>query len=305
MKIRKSHDKIFKRVFSDKEYAAHFLKNSLPEKLSAKIDFNTLQLDNNSYIRENLRERFADMVFNVRYDNKDDIKITLLLEHKSSYPDYPHLQVLEYILGIWNSDATHKRPLTPVVPVVLYAGEDKWNPKPFEEYFSGMDNNLRPFQPLFEYRLIDLTTKSEEEIDRTYQMFEIKLTLQLMKKIAEQHNNFTNFAMVFTPLEGMKLTDKRESFLVSILMYLISNIDEEPEKIIKEISQLSQTAKNIAMTTAEKLIEQGKRKGLLEGIKTSIIKMYSKGHFDIKTIADLLEVSVDFVKQTLKEAKLR
>jgi predicted HTH domain antitoxin len=62
------------------------------------------------------------------------------------------------------------------------------------------------------------------------------------------------------------------------------------------------------MTTATRLIQQGiqegMQQGILEGKKEDVAKLYQKGKFSFEMIAELLELNLDFVKQTLKEKKL-
>jgi len=66
------------------------------------------------------------------------------------------------------------------------------------------------------------------------------------------------------------------------------------------------------MTTATRLIQQGiqegmqqgMQQGILEGKKEAVEKLYQKGKFSFEMIAELLELNLDFVKQTLKEKKL-
>jgi predicted transposase/invertase (TIGR01784 family) len=113
------HDVFFKEVFSDKDNAVDFIKGVFPEELKEKLDLSTLALDNNSYVDEELKETFSDIVYNCLYQGQKYIKITLLFEHKSYVPDYPHLQLLKYMLNIWMTQEKQKEELTHIVPVIL------------------------------------------------------------------------------------------------------------------------------------------------------------------------------------------
>ena len=87
--INNSHDKFFKETFSNKEEAIDLLRNALPKQLLEKVNLASLQLDNSSYIDEELKESFSDLVFNCKFKGKTDIKIAILIEHKSYVPAYP------------------------------------------------------------------------------------------------------------------------------------------------------------------------------------------------------------------------
>lgn len=87
MKAINPHDKFFKEIFSKKEEVQDLIINTLPKYLTNKIDFSSLQLDNTSYVDEELKTSFSDLVYNCIYKGKTTIKISLLLEHKSYRPD--------------------------------------------------------------------------------------------------------------------------------------------------------------------------------------------------------------------------
>jgi len=65
------------------------LVNTFPVELTKKIDLCTLKLENAGFIDEELKEYYADLVFTCTYQDKERIKVTLLLEHKSTKERYP------------------------------------------------------------------------------------------------------------------------------------------------------------------------------------------------------------------------
>ena len=104
MKPAHTHDKFFKSTFSRKEEAIDLISHVLPKEMVGKLDFATLEADGNSYVSKELKEHFSDLVFNCKYAGRIQIKIAILLEHKSTVPDYPHLQLLKYFIGIWDQN---------------------------------------------------------------------------------------------------------------------------------------------------------------------------------------------------------
>ena len=157
MAISNPHDAFFKEVFSHKDNVLDLIEGVFPERIRKNLDFSTLDLDTNSYVDEKLKENFSDIVYNCTYRSETTIKITLLFEHKSSVPKYPHLQLLTYLTHIWNTQDKQKEKLTPVVSVILYHGTDKWPEKKFADYFIGIDEMLSFFIPDMQYMLIDLS----------------------------------------------------------------------------------------------------------------------------------------------------
>jgi len=63
------HDKFFKEVFSDKENAAEFIANYLPENIVRLLDLNSLELKKDTFIDANLKEYFSDLLFKLKLKN--------------------------------------------------------------------------------------------------------------------------------------------------------------------------------------------------------------------------------------------
>ena len=196
------------------------------------------------------------------------IKISLLFEHKSYYVKYPRLQILRYILNIWNTADKQKEELAPVIPIVLYNGKEKWNSKPLYDYFPYVDDTLRCYIPEFDYLLLDLSNYTDEEIaDNLFQRAILETAMLLMKNIFNDEkleNNLENY------LEISKLYLKGEKglkFLKSFILYIYNAGEMEVDSIIEKISKISKEGGDITMSTATKLIEQGKIEGKIEGKK--------------------------------------
>jgi len=162
MDITNPHDKFFKETFSNKDTATDFFKQTIPFDLSSKIDFASLDFDSNSYIDDELKEYFSDIVYNCIYKTNISIKIILLFEHKSYTPDYPHLQLLKYLLKIWETNLKQDKKIIPVIPVIFYHGKERWQIKPFSNYFTGIDETLKYYIPEINYLLTDLSSFTDE-----------------------------------------------------------------------------------------------------------------------------------------------
>ena len=310
MDIQNPHDKFFKEVFSDKETAIDYFKHSLPAEISRNIDFNTLKQDNNSYIDEELKEYFSDLVYQCRYRGKSIINLVLLFEHKSYVPEYPHLQLLKYLLKIWENSLKQEKKLVPVIPMVFYHGKDKWEMKPFAEYFKNLDETLTAYIPEIRYLLTDLSRFTDEEIKQgVFESLKTKVTLLIMKNAYDEERLFKIFidcleldSLYFTQEKGLK-------YLESVLRYLFSNVEKlQIEEIQKKIAAISVRGGEFAMTLAEKLIEKGELKGIekgkLEGIKEGELKgkletaqrMKEKG-MDFNFISEITGLSYEDIKQ--------
>jgi predicted transposase/invertase (TIGR01784 family) len=312
MELSNSHDKFFKEVFSNKEEAVDLLKGSLPGELAGNIDFSSLKPVNTSYINEALKETFSDLVYDCLYKGKTEIKIAILIEHKSFVPEYPHLQLLQYMLNIWEANLKQRKRLIPVIPMIFYAGKKRWIKRDFKEYFKGTDKELELFLPVFHYLLTDLTKYSDDEIRKFYKAVKVQMALLAMKKVFENVKNIGNFALIFSGIDKVIRTEREEKLLESVLLYIFTNVDVDTEnkieKLVDEIQQQTTKGGKIAMTIATRLeqkgVQQGLQQGILEGKKEAVADLFTKGKFSFEMIAELLNLNIEFVRNTLKEKKL-
>ncbi len=318
MKIPNTHDKYFKEVFSKKKEAIAFLKGSLSKELVEKLDFKTLKVVKTSYIDEDLKENFSDLVYSCMFNGTKEILITLLIEHKSRPVDYPHLQLLKYLLKIWESDIKQKKKhLTPVIPLVFYHGKEKWNKKPLEKYFGTQEKELSAFVPGFDYLLTDLSNYTDEEIVKIYNEIYTRTALLLMKNIFDEHLLKKKVPFIFVGGKEMVNSETGEKFFTATLIYLFNNVEKEFKEITKDIKSITDKGGNIAMTIAMQLEQKGLKKGLKEGMlkgmqkgmqkgiiktrKETVIKLFTKGNLSVEKIVDFLDLDKNFVVNTLKE----
>ena len=59
------HDKFFKEIFSQLDLAEDLFRNYLPPFIASKIKPNTLKRLDDSFVDENLKSHFADLLFRV------------------------------------------------------------------------------------------------------------------------------------------------------------------------------------------------------------------------------------------------
>ena len=265
MEITNPHDKFFKESFTNKEIATDFIKGSFPKELVDNLDLSSLDLDNNSYIDEELKDYYSDLAYNCNYQ-KTKIKISILFEHKSFVPDYPFLQLLKYIIKIWDFNIKQKEKLIPVIPLIFYHGKDKWEYKKINRYFTGIDNILEKYIPDFDYLLMDLSKYDNEDIkEKIYKNEFLKISLLILKNIYDEEKlkkNLENFLILgklyYEEEKGLK-------FLESVIRYLYINLENtKVEDIVHIIEKISEIGGKETMTIAMKLKEEGRIEAKVE-----------------------------------------
>ena len=95
------HDRFFKELFAHLPTARDFVRHYLPEPLGAAIDLRTLTIVKESFIDEQLRNYFSDLLFHAKRKQGGDVLIYILLEHKSLPDVMVALQLLLYLARIW------------------------------------------------------------------------------------------------------------------------------------------------------------------------------------------------------------
>ena len=314
------HDDFFKVAFSRKEVAADYITQFLDKNIVKNIDLQSLTLSNTSYVTSSLDDYFSDVVWEGEYGiSKNKIKIAFLFEHKSFVPKYPHLQLLRYMLEIWEECEKNKKPLTPIVPIILYHNKDEkrhWKYKPFASYFKEIDDFLLPYIPNFDYQLTDLTTMSDEQLV-TLQIGLLYHSLRTLKFGSNQEYVLKNIDSFFVSVKNNEKDAYLETFLVSQLVYILKNNDISPDNtksIIQKVKKYSDmSAYDYIIKEA---VEQGLEQGLEQGRKlereenrqalsikdknfaTSLILSTD---FDDEKIASLVGVEIEFVSNLRTE----
>jgi hypothetical protein len=217
--IVNSHDRFFKKLFSKKEEVTEFVQKTFPIEIVKKLHLETLQLDTTNYVDDKLKEYFADIVYNCDYtfNGKEikQVKITFLFEHKSSKPYFPHVQIGKYIFNILDTQIEQVQDrkelnkdfrLKPIIPIVFYHGKAKWNDKPFEKYFEGMDEFLLKYLPRFDYHLVDMSDYDNKRIKQLFEQKQLQVGLLLMKNIFDDNNLLDLLTNIFS--NTINLPDK-------------------------------------------------------------------------------------------------
>ncbi|MEL6676393.1 MAG: Rpn family recombination-promoting nuclease/putative transposase [Bacteroidota bacterium] len=301
MSATNPHDSLFKSTFQQLEIARTYLQHFLPPELVAALDLSQLSLDPDSYISPELEAYYSDIVYRCKAADAP-LTLALLFEHKS-YPErFPHIQLLRYMLGIWDRQLNNKEPLSLVVPMIVYHGKKNWQKKPFETYFPGLPEVLRPFLPAFDYQLTDLSTWSDEAL------FEVEAgllakTFFLFKHYQEERFLMASLGRVFKDLDTYMVDEKSKNLITSFVVYLWKTSSFSPEQIRKIMEQLPPKTKEIGQTTYDWIREGGKEEGALEK-EIQIIMNSLKMGMPIKQIAEITGLSVEQLKARIEKYSL-
>ena len=293
-----SHDKFFKELFSKKEEVVEFVAKTFPPQITANLDFNSLELDKTEYIDSKLRTNYSDIVYNCTYAQNTKIKITLLFEHKSYPEQFPHLQLLGYMLKIWEIQIKQKQQLTPIIPIIFYHGQKRWVFKSFDQYFKGVDENLQKFIPKFDYQLIDTSNFKDDDIIELFESLQLQIGILLMKNIYNEQKILQEINKFFADVNKLLQTENGEQFFETIVAYLLYSTRIDTVKYVENMRTISHRAEEKFISTAMRLKMEGRMEGRMEGKMEGRMEGLEKG---IKKVAyNLIHKGLDndFIKQT-------
>jgi len=185
-------------------------------------------------------------------------------------PSLPiHLQLLDYLLQIWEDDLKNKRPLSFVIPIVVYHGDRKWKQKPFSGYFPGLPEDWKVFIPNFHYLLTDLNHMTPREIDDKVGSEYLRNLFLALKFARNEKLILENWLNILTFGEP-SYQNTREGILLQTLTLYIFNLFDMTEAKVKTLNkQLPEPERDwidaIPEIFGRKWKEEGLRKGLEEG----------------------------------------
>jgi len=161
------HDRFFKDLMTRPEATRDFLTYYLPLPIIEALDIDQIEFVKDSFIDAHLREHFSDLVYRIGLKNGNAAIVYLLFEHKSTPEPMVALQLLRYIVRIWEQSAREAvKHLPPIFPLVFYHGEEPWT---IDRQFSSLvalneAPGFREYTPEFRYHLCDLSQYDDADI---------------------------------------------------------------------------------------------------------------------------------------------
>lgn len=290
-KLSNPHDRFFKKSFEDLNLVKNFISNYLPKKLVDLVDLDSLEPEKGDFISNALKESFTDMLFKVKLD-RQDAYLCFLFEHKSTvYPNIS-LQLLKYMLSIWekaDNETTGKLPV--VIPLLVYHGRYPWNAGlKLSDLFLQLPDSVQEYLPDYKYVLFDLSKFSEEDIKGSIKN---RLFLEVLRNIFK--DGFTE--RVIRILELINELGKQEGavdYIKTVFLYMLDASDDlTADKLVKADREYRFGKEDLIMSAGEQLREEGRQEGRKALIRTAR-KMLMKG-MDVDDVVELTELPQDEV----------
>ncbi len=229
-------------------------------------------MSKDSFVDEELRNHFSDLLYTVQH-RTGDLHLYLLFEHKSAPDQWISLQLLRYMVKIWDlhrKQHPKTKRLPAILPLVLYHGYNKWQiPQEFNAILAQNDDCFKPYTPNFLYLLHDFSFRSNEEIRGKAIL---RLTLQLLKHIKDPQLA-DKLPEIINLLQEVGSKQTALEILELLLRYVVKGTKQFSEQDMTKIFEKASMEDTIMKTFIDEYIEQGMKQGLQQGMQQGSNKM--------------------------------
>ena len=287
------HDGLFKTFLTHTDTARDFLALHLPAELLQLCDLTTLQLESGSFIEENLRTYFADVLYSLKTTEGEGYIYTLI-EHQSSPDRHMAFRLMRYSIAAMQKhlDAGHEQ-LPLVIPLLFSHG--RGSPWPHTLNWTELFASPETARKLYtgDFPLIDVGAIDDDEIMKHRRM----ALLELMLKHAQTRDLAELTEHLVTLLIAGYTTDEQ---LVTLMNWMLQTGDTaRPEAFLQELARRSPQHEEILMTIAQRLEQKGLEKGLEKGIQLGEQRGIEKGRSEgereatLKIARTMLQSGID------------
>jgi predicted transposase/invertase (TIGR01784 family) len=297
--IHQRHDKLVKRSFDEKNIAIDFLKAHLLPDVYRRIDINTLELTDKSFVLPEFREIHSDVVYRCQFDQKELGYIFFLLEAESSaqkklLPFYK----LQYTVSLMDQHIHQGYEKLPIVlPICLYHGETSPYPHSRDIYHCFEDVELARQLAFKPFTLVDLTVLPDEEI-KTHGV--ASLMEMLLKHSRDKRKELLSVLKQIKSLFSTISLQVSQEYWLATIHYTLDHPQDDTlsgntgaDEIVQFFITALPQAKEAIMTFTEQLELRGEQRGIQIG------ELRGKREEAIAIARNLLAKGVDL--QTIKE----
>ncbi|MDU4094651.1 MAG: Rpn family recombination-promoting nuclease/putative transposase [Pantoea sp.] len=265
------HDAAFKQFLTHPDTARDFLQLHLPAELLRLCDLKTLKLESGSFVEENLRAYFSDVLYSLKTTIGEGY-IHVLIEHQSTPDRHIAFRLLRYAVAAMQRhlDAGHDA-LPLVIPLLFYTG--KRSPYPYSTNWLQEFDDPALAGKLYstDFPLVDVTVIADDDIMQHRRM----AALTLLQKHIHQRDLANQLDQLAVLLVSEPITRQQ---LISLINYLVqAGETSDGEAFVRTLAQRVPQHEDALMTIAQQLeqkgVEKGMEKGMEKGRKEEALKI--------------------------------
>jgi predicted transposase/invertase (TIGR01784 family) len=304
--LNNPHDALFKYSFGIKSVIIGYMTEVFPKEYGEKLDLDTLERDNNTYISGNLKETMSDVVWRCRLKTGRMVMLSFLFEHKSYKPKRPHLQLGAYQFSAYLSQelANPDIPLVQVIPIMVFHGLETWEfVEPFETYFDEIDPEFMRFMPSFDFILDNIQNYSDEVIQAFNVRF-LEKTFLSFKHFRDKDFLKRHFVELLYSGYSDEENDIILGFIKALDIYLSTQTGggipkAEYDRQYYFLKSLNPEKMSTTEWFFEKYKKEGRQEGRQEEREHTILNFYRIKGWSVEQIADAMLLSNEYVQSVI------
>ena len=291
IKIDQPHDSYIKSILSDIGLAKSLMEAHLPQSIVNRMDLDSVQLTNKSFVSEELKNFHSDVIYQCTLDKQQGY-IYYLLEHQSTADRWLPLRLAEYNIQLMRQHINQGHKTLPIIiNEVIYAGTTSPYNQPIDIFELFDDPALAKEIMQQPAKLTDLTIKTQEELLKEGRagLFEVLMKQGIQKDDLNWENWIKDNITVFHSIIN-------ETFGFLSLLYILTTVNvSDYKKLVNFIKNIAPEKKELIMTAASQLRQEGRQEGIKEGIVATAMNMLQFGirKEDIVKITGLTREEID------------
>jgi len=256
--IQAAHDKVFKRVMTE---------NILPEAVRKHLVLEEIFYEKDTFIHPHLSSYYSDLLTSVPIKGGGiTARIYFLFEHKSFGGHSTPIQMLRYMLEIWDKyDREIRKPgecLPVIIPVLIAHARDGWKYKKVSDYINFPSEDFKAYVPDFDFVLYDAVTENPDD----YEFVETLKALLFIWRHYYSPDFMEHLVTVFRFINRTFPEVKFKDFVITLMEYLSAVRGEEEFIDIQEIARNEfQGGDELMGTIADMFRREGREQGIVLG----------------------------------------
>ena len=297
-----AHDALFRESFSQVETVQAYVKNCLPKAISELLDFETFELENGSFLDEELKRYFADVVWKCQLKIGLPLKLTLLFEHKSEYEELAVFQISRYANFIWDAQMRANERPSLLLPIVVYHGKAAWKVRTLRDYFANYPAVLLDYVPNSPFFLTDLRQMSAEQI-LELEGASLVHSFFLLNFARAKKGMLQQFEKLIIFVDKIKDPAARKRYFALAYHYLRKIQVYQKETLMELFKNVPMTLEQLGHTEADLFFREGKLEGKIERENEMILALF-EDKISIERIAVWVKLSAKEVENRLRKMNL-
>ncbi|MCS6928569.1 MAG: Rpn family recombination-promoting nuclease/putative transposase [Saprospiraceae bacterium] len=260
-------DHYIKEVLKVEAIARSFVETFLPSKQLACLKISTLQLASDSFIGEDLRQYFSDIVYTCQTDQDEPMRICILIEHKSTPVGRRiYVQLGNYLRNIQEEDIRQRRKyFTLTIPILIQQTGGEPALHHLVDYYGPVPAEMLEYIPSFKIITINIQALTDEFIEGLGTSLLLRNILLVLKHARDADYMRVHFSKVLTFVSEDVDTEILLILFRATFIYVQQVTNLSKEEIMDLIQTLPSPYEQEAKTTYEQILEEGFEKGLEKG----------------------------------------